>query len=370
MSFNVPWPADYGGVIDVYYRIKALAALGVKIHLHCYTYGRKPAKELEPLCESVHYYKRETYPWHLLVRRPYIVSSRCSKELLRNLKKDSYPILLEGLHNGFVMEQLTDRTVMMRAHNIEHEYYGRLAKSASNALRRLYLNMDARKLRRYEPVMKKASAVLAITDNDAHHFEELGCRNVLTIPAFHPQDEVSIQEGRGDYALYQGDLSVPDNIEAALFLMREVFNHSEHRLIIAGRNPQPQVLKEKQNHANVTLESDVSSERMEQLIREAQVNIMVTRQETGVKLKLLHALYLGRHCLVNSSMVANSHLEQACVIADSAAGMRSQLDRLMNQEFNRESIEKRKVQLGMRYSNLENAKKIVAHLLNLEENEL
>ena len=24
VSFNVPWPADYGGVIDVYYRIKAV----------------------------------------------------------------------------------------------------------------------------------------------------------------------------------------------------------------------------------------------------------------------------------------------------------------------------------------------------------
>ena len=29
VSFNVPWPADYGGVIDVNYRIKALWASGV-----------------------------------------------------------------------------------------------------------------------------------------------------------------------------------------------------------------------------------------------------------------------------------------------------------------------------------------------------
>ncbi|MEI7802398.1 MAG: mannosyltransferase, partial [Bacteroidota bacterium] len=39
ISFNVPYPPDYGGVIDVYYKIKALKEAGVKIHLHCYEYG-------------------------------------------------------------------------------------------------------------------------------------------------------------------------------------------------------------------------------------------------------------------------------------------------------------------------------------------
>ena len=52
VTFNVPWPADYGGVIDVYYRIVALAKTGVKIHLHCYTYGREEAKELEQWCSA------------------------------------------------------------------------------------------------------------------------------------------------------------------------------------------------------------------------------------------------------------------------------------------------------------------------------
>mgnify|MGYP001008265998 FL=1 len=53
VSFDVPYPADYGGVIDVYYKIKALADRGVSIILHCYQYGRPEQQELEKLCEKV-----------------------------------------------------------------------------------------------------------------------------------------------------------------------------------------------------------------------------------------------------------------------------------------------------------------------------
>ncbi|MCX6283192.1 MAG: mannosyltransferase, partial [Bacteroidetes bacterium] len=36
VSFDIPYPPDYGGVIDVYYKIKTLSEAGVKIHLHCF----------------------------------------------------------------------------------------------------------------------------------------------------------------------------------------------------------------------------------------------------------------------------------------------------------------------------------------------
>ncbi|MBK7268626.1 MAG: hypothetical protein IPI07_03635 [Flavobacteriales bacterium] len=98
VSFDVPAPPDYGGVIDVYYKVTALAELGVKVHLHCYSYGRKPAAELEQFCESVHYYPRSTSKHLLLSALPYVVVSRKSEELLDRLLQDDHPILFEGLH--------------------------------------------------------------------------------------------------------------------------------------------------------------------------------------------------------------------------------------------------------------------------------
>ena len=36
VALNIPWPANYGGVIDIYYKVKALHECGVKIILHCF----------------------------------------------------------------------------------------------------------------------------------------------------------------------------------------------------------------------------------------------------------------------------------------------------------------------------------------------
>ena len=357
VSFNVPWPADYGGVVDVYYRVRTLATMGVKVHLHCYTYGRKPAKELEALCEEVCYYRRETLPHHLLSPKPYIVASRCSQQLLRRLRQDNYPILLEGLHNGWLLERLdtTQRLVMLRAHNVEHEYYARLSTVERRPFKRRYLSMDARKLERYEPLMLKASAGLAVTEADVAHFRSIGCRQVVYMPSSHPMDEVVSQEGLGNYVLFHGDLSVAENTDAVGYLAEKVMAGSDYRLIVAGRNPSPRLYAYKR----ITIVANPTDERMEQLIREAQVNILFTQQATGLKLKLLHSLYSGRHCLVNSKMVAGTALSEACTIADTPDAMRQALDMLMGTPFTESDIEARRRHLGTLYSNASNAQSII-----------
>jgi hypothetical protein len=36
VAFNVPYPPDYGGIIDIYYKLKALSADGTRIILHAF----------------------------------------------------------------------------------------------------------------------------------------------------------------------------------------------------------------------------------------------------------------------------------------------------------------------------------------------
>jgi hypothetical protein len=84
ISFNVPYPADYGGVVDVFYRLKALHAAGVKIHLHCFSYGRVEAPELNQFCEEVVYYQRSMSFINQFSGLPFIVKSRSNSELLQN----------------------------------------------------------------------------------------------------------------------------------------------------------------------------------------------------------------------------------------------------------------------------------------------
>jgi hypothetical protein len=101
VSFTIPYPPNFGGAIDVFFKIKALHAAGVKIHLHCFSYDRNPSPELEKYCFETHYYPRKTGLRSALNWRPYIVYSRRSDRLFEILQKDDYPILFEGLHSCF-----------------------------------------------------------------------------------------------------------------------------------------------------------------------------------------------------------------------------------------------------------------------------
>ncbi len=89
VSFNIPHPANYGGIIDVYYKILALKQSGVQVILHCFVYGRQPSKELEDLCFKVYYYPRKSELIPFLKRDPYIVTSRSAKSMPENLLKDA-----------------------------------------------------------------------------------------------------------------------------------------------------------------------------------------------------------------------------------------------------------------------------------------
>ena len=60
ISLDVPYPANYGGVFDLFCKLPVLQAAGVKIHLHCFDNGRGQQPELNKYCEEVFYYQRNT----------------------------------------------------------------------------------------------------------------------------------------------------------------------------------------------------------------------------------------------------------------------------------------------------------------------
>lgn len=362
VSFNVPWPADYGGVVDVFYRLKTLHAMVVPIHLHCFAYGRPEAPELEQYCARVTYYKRDTSPLRALQREPYIVASRRNKQLFLDISHDDGPVLLEGLHCCALIEGIEGRKLYVRAHNVEHDYYRRLADSETRRWKRLYLRSDARKLQRYEHILTRAAGVFAVTEADAAHFRAIGCKNVWLMPSSHTCETIEATPGLGTYALFHADLSVADNNAAASYLTEEVFAKSSTPAVVAGRQPSQQLAALIDRYPHIRLVANPDDDHMARLIREAQVNILVTNQPTGLKLKLLNALYQGRHCLVNSHMVAGTMLGEVCHIADSPEEQGAQLARLMATPFTQEDIDHRKALLGDLYSNEANAKILLNHI--------
>lgn len=359
IAFDVPYPANYGGVIDVFYRVKALSEAGVKVHLHCFEYGRGE-QEILNRCHEVKYYKRDTSFGKQLSLTPFIVNSRKSEALVLDLLKDDYPILCEGLHTTAVLldKRLRNRKVFVRAHNVEHDYYNGLAEVERCGWKRLFYHVEAWKLRRYEPVLKNAAGIFAISQKDADYFKQF-YNNVTLVPGFSATDSVCSETGRGEYVLYHGNLSVRENEDAAKWLIENVFAELDLHCIVSGLNPSDKLKKLVDTYTNVTLMANPDDAEMIDLLRQAQVNILVTNQPTGLKLKLLNALYNGRFCLVNSDMVNGTSLDTLCVVADEPKQMIAEIKRLMEEDFTEDDIEKRDAQMRQLYDNEANALKIV-----------
>ncbi len=360
VSFNIPYPPNYGGVIDVFYKIKALKERGCEIILHCFEYGRKPSNVLLKYCKEVHYYPRPKKISYVFKSLPFVVSTRNAAQLKINLEKDNYPILFEGLHSTFFLPEISNRNrrTVVRTHNIEHNYYMGLASAESNFIKKLYFKNEAKKLRDYESVLRKASHIAAISPADEEHFGQKYGKATL-IPAFHPYEMVEIPEGRGEYVLFHGDLSVADNIKSSLFLIHNVFNEIEIPLVIAGKDPDQKILAAAQLRKNIKIIANPDFTEMENLLADAQMNVLITFQETGIKLKLLSGLFRGRHCVVNHEMVNNTGLEGLCHVANSAEEIRNYIKNLFNISFDSLETVRRKGILDSFFNVKKNADKLM-----------
>lgn len=364
ISFDVPYPPDYGGVIDVFYKIKALHDAGISITLHCFQYGRKSQEILESYCKKVYYYSRQKSPGYLLSRHPFIAVTRQNKDLLERLKEDSDPILFEGLHSCFLMNNpgLKNHLKIVRTHNIEHDYYHNLAEVERHKIKKIYFRQEAKKLQKFESILNQADIIAAISALDYNYFRTKYLTEVSHISAFHSNDEVVSKTGRGNFALYHGNLSVGENNQAALYLVKEIFSNMDYPLIIAGNNPSKELSDLASEYKNIELRNNITTQEIHQLISDAQINILPTFQATGIKLKLLAALHLGRHCIVNSPMIQNTGLEDLCHCTNHAEGMKKLVSDLWNSEFTEADIRKRKSILENQFSNKIIAGKLIAEI--------
>lgn len=361
ISFNIPYPPNYGGIIDVYYKIRTLHALGVKVTLHCFEYERPQAPELESICDKVYYYKRQTGLWANLVLLPYNVNSRKDPALLHNLLQDDTPILFEGLHSCYYLSHplLKHRLKVYRESNIEHDYYNHLARSGNNVIRNCFYKVEALRFRWYQPVIAHADVSLAVSATDATYLQQVfPGKQIEFMPCFHPHETVESLPGESGYILYHGKLSVEENERAALFLIRNVFNQLPYTCVIAGMNPSRKLLKEASEYRNIVVEQNPPEERMDKLIRNAQIHILITFQDTGLKLKLLNSLFAGRHIVVNSLMLAGTGLVSLCHIANSPEEMIRTCTDLMKISFSADEVARRQEKLSSTYSNREQGERL------------
>jgi glycosyltransferase involved in cell wall biosynthesis len=366
----VPYPADYGGVFDLFYKIKALHHLGVKIYLHCFEYGSGQQPELNQYCEEVHYYKRKKTLAGFLQRLPYIVSSRKNAWLLKNLLKDDAPVLLEGIHCTYYLYSgsLQNRKVLVRLHNVEFEYYHQLEKSTKSFFKKIYFFIESKLLKRYETVIAHKAKLLTVNEEDKRIYQnEFGAKNIVFLPVFLPFNEVKSETGKGTFCLYQGNLSVPENEKAVIWLLENVFKNFKIDFVVAGKNPSAFLKKISKQNEKVRLIENPSEEKMEELITNAHIHLLPSFNATGIKIKLLNALFNGRFIITNQASLEGTGLETLCEIANSAEDYEQIIQRLLAASFSEKEVMERNKILQSKYNTEKNARQLMQWLYGNEE---
>jgi hypothetical protein len=363
ICLDVPYPVDNGGVFDLFYKLPALQQLGVKIYLHCFTKGRCEQPELNKYCEAVYYYQRQTGSRNVLSHTPYIVASRMDETLHQRLLQDDYPILMEGVHCTYITtdERFKNRQLFVRLHNVENEYYRHLYKFSHRIKNELYYFLEARKLYNYErKLVKNVAAFFSVAHQDADYYrKEFNCGNIEYLPLFIPDWQVQSQEGMGVYCLYHAKLSIEENEYAAEWLVKNVFRGINIPLVIAGMKPTKKIMQLSAKYPNITINADPSDEEMRDVIAKAHIHVLPSFNNTGIKIKLLNALFNGRHCVVNDAMIEGTHLEAMCHIVNDAGEFRERIQLLYHQPFTADERNYRKQTLMKAFNNSANAAQLV-----------
>ncbi len=365
ICFDVPCPADYGGAIEEFYKIKALYQLGVKIHLHCFVYGdRNEQNELDKYCEKIYYYKRERSIKDIFSNLPFIVKSRMKDDLLANLLSNDYPILFDATHTtGFLNHpKLKDRKKIVRLHNIEWIYYRILLSQAVSLKEKIFFYQEYKKLKEYDKQLIHADVLSCLSQTDYEYYQEkFPDKKVSLDYVFHENNNINSIPGKGDYILYHGNLSLSDNYNLIIQLLSNDLKNCTYKIILAGKNPHTTLQKFVKGKNNIELIANPTDDILNGLMKKAHICLAMAANPSGVKLKLINSLFNARFVISNEAALTGSGLDSLVYIAEEN-DLPDLIDKLMLKEFKQEEIDERNSLLSEKYNNLNNARQIIAQL--------
>lgn len=365
ISFNYPHPPSYGGLIDVYYKIKALSELGIRIHLHCFV-DHIPVKidaEMKAITENVFFYKKKKNPFLYFCSTPFAAAIRNSRVLLQNLEAMKAPILFEGLQTTSILNQLKSKEhkLYLRLHNNEAEYYKGLSSSEKNLFKKLIYRIEALKYKGYqEKRLKEFQCVFCLSEKEYHETENLS-HNAKLIHIFHGNQSVKTLSAKGDYFLFHGDLSISDNkraLDEAIDLFKGL---PRYRLVVASDRATEDIRRKIEGIENISLVPIETTDNLHQLLGNAHANILLSYQKSGTKVKLFNALYNSRFVIINENITDDESLINVCLIGTNRQEIRQHIINVAEKDY--DGNESRKFVLEKDYSDSVKAEEMMETIL-------
>jgi hypothetical protein len=317
ISFNYPYPPSYGGIIDVYYKIKALSDLGIKIHLHCFT-DQIPDKidpEVKEITENIFFYKKKKNPLLYFSQTPFAAAIRDSQTLLTNLEKIKAPVFFEGLQTTSIIRFLrkNDHKLYLRYHNNETEYYKGLSLSEKNIFKKIIYRIESLKYTGYQKkLLKRFETVFCLSEKEYREVQTYS-ENAQLIHIFHGNQTVKQLDKKGNYFLFHGDLTTADNKRALNETIDLFKTLPQYKLVVASDRASEDIKRKISEVKNISLTPIQTTEKLHDLLENAHGNILISYQNSGTKVKLFNTLYNSRFVMINGNITDDPVLTNLCL---------------------------------------------------------
>lgn len=196
-----------------------------------------------------------------------------------------------------LIRRLTKAAVVLRAHNVEHLIWRRVAEHTPHGMKRGYLKHLSLTLRAYElEHINDFDGVVCITQEDADYFRSNGCRRpIMVLPMGVKVDAQPPCEVDPTALFHIGAMDWMPNQEGVEWLIAKVWplihqvSPTAH-LHLAGRK-MPDRMRN-WNVEGVTVEGEVADAKS--FMADKQISIVPLLSGSGMRVKIIEAMSMGK----------------------------------------------------------------------------
>jgi len=262
-------------------------------------------------------------------------SRRMLAELIQRRPPDVLFAYCSGMAQFAFEPGLRSLPLVLDMVDVDSEKWGQLSKRASGPLAWVY-SREARRLGAFEKAAAaRATVSLVVNERERYAMAQLApdariciVGNGVDVETFKPPAP-PVEEPR---VVFCGVMNYPPNIEAAVWLAREVWplvtaRHSTAQLTLLGANPTGVVSALRQPGIEVT--GTVPDVR--EFLWRSAVAVAPLRVARGVQNKVIEAVAAGLPCVITPQVAQGlpPSVLRACVSADSPAAVAAQIVRLL-----------------------------------------
>ncbi len=251
--------------------------------------------------------------WHealfnIFSKTPYHISRFISQgfedKLISVLSKNQYDfVLMESIYLAPyipVIHKFSKAKIILRAHNIEHEIWERIAKNTSNIIKKTYIDYLANQLKTYElKHIGDADIIVTLTSRDLKKLRDNGIKTVAhVVPAgisIGNKINTAFVLRKPIQISFLGSLDWLPNLEGLKWFINNVWDNtglknSNTSLHIAGRNTPESIFSLENN--NIKVHGEVRDSK--EFLLSYPIMVVPLLSGGGMRLKILEAMALGR----------------------------------------------------------------------------